>query len=467
MRVTLFAPLRTLLNLDTTLALGEAAAFCGALQTAANKVGERCTAEVRRDSTPDNNLQKFFNLDNDSVTWYAKPLVRLTPCESDRSALHAAGVAGSFLESSLTVRSMHLDVFDNTIAVAFVDLDIDLAAVHEAIMADAGVKAGDLTPAAVLETALTRYSAVIAERMQPSLVEPFVRALRAATRRLGFWRFGGRQPLSTIVRKPENWVAFDDISDRAVGDGWTWDDRASPLVWSHRVYHVDTFEPGEADHANALFRITEPEGPLVIKHGTSYLGEGARKEKYFEVSIYAQYFAVLLDTVKVSQRRLEQILSEPAENVDLSRAQAKADRIESLFVEVTAELSDLTSSLQDINAEIFDAITEAFTFSGLRESIKERLQASELKLSRVLDIRRRLQQRLVGLMLFFIGGAQLLSLVIDLYGLRTEYGEDDGVPGPMDVIVTNPIDLSLNVLTLGLLLVGLVYVVMKSDRAKR
>ncbi|MEM1410348.1 MAG: hypothetical protein AAGG79_06335, partial [Pseudomonadota bacterium] len=328
-----------------------------------------------------------------------------------------------------------LSIYDNTIAIAqlHVELDLAQAATH-------------FDQPAEFEQHITLIAARLCRRLQKDQIEPFLRALDSAARS-GAWT-----PSTPLLRKPKEFVAFDDLAEHPYPK---WIEERETMAWAHRVFDLTTLQPGELGALPRLMRQHQFEGGAFcrIKWGTSFIIREGRLDKFLELSNISQYFYSVFDCLGHSQKRLLRRVVGQTNKVDLRAVSKRFDKQESLVSETTNEFLDYVGGLQDINADIFHDIEDAFGTETLIKTLEKRSAMLQARIDRISAEKSRMLQRLVSFVLILVGGTQIMGLALNIWWYAGVEPKDD-VPGFLDLAASISPDLALNICLAASLLGG-------------
>lgn len=445
MKIQLVCPFRTLLNVNSEVALNYAGHLENVLRRTAVQLTEKTGIEfITNKLEPiETAFTKYTNLDADHKTWFSTPLLeaRLSHRKIEEIEKEVEAQFDFPEHNFQSFKSLTLSIYDNTFAIFVADIEIDTKRAPD-------VFSGPRE----MEEYLTNYSSRVAAILQRVYVEASLKQLLNVSTSKKYW------PVSqNLVRHPNEFIAFDDLRDHPYP---RWDAKVPPLLWAHRIFYMPSLTEAEFSSMKSLFRVDEfPQGQTyLMKWGTSYVLDLGRAEKFLEMNVSNQYFYCLLDVLGHSQKRLLRHVVNSKSKINLNSAFQRFDRQQNLIADVESEFLDFMSGLQDINADIFDKIRDSFGTDNLIGVITKRAEMIQQRLERLSERRRSLHQRFLSYILILVGGSQILQLVQNFFWYADEVDGPDGVPGVTDVAQAWSYDLTINVLVLAIAVGAAIYV---------
>ncbi len=446
MQLSLVCPFRTLVNIDSELGRAETADFERLLKsaTARAQVSTGIPFACNVADALSDGFTRYFSLDRDHRAGFTVPLAEVT-LSADRLSWveqHAESNFPSPLPLLLKPVGMWLGIYDNCIAIFRVDCSIDT------LLASAQFDA----PGS-FEEHLTAHAAAIASLLQQEYVEPWLRALVAAAESEREGPFA-RHPL---VRTPKELSLFEDLSRHPFPQ---WDRALCPLLWAHRVFHFHDIPADERAAMNHLFRHAPADdgAGYLTRWGTTYLLDGAKAERVMAMNVVNQYFYCLLDTVNHSQKRLLRMVIGPTRNPPLAVVARRFDQQQNMISMIENELLDFESSLQDLSAEVFDAIKQAFATDTLNAAIAKRTAMLQQRIDRLTQRRMMGQRRFLAYVFVILGSAQIIQVVQNFFWYAIDASSTtDPFPGVITIARQLSFNLTMNILFLAILIGGAIW----------
>ncbi|WP_415683564.1 hypothetical protein [Breoghania sp.] len=429
MYLTIVAPFRTLLNLDSDLAFADSAEFvdlskCALSRFAAKRDVARCESRV---PVADTTYTRYRSLDEDSDTWNSAPVVKFEIGQGDTTEMwtELRGTSPDFAFIN-GLCGLTLFLFDNTVGVFVVTVD----AADQA-------EDGSRIPGDTLERRLTDYAAQLTGLLQKRYVEGYIRELLAVEKERG-----GRRR-ARFVRSPNEFLAFEDLRDHPYPQ---WNSEKPSLFWVHRV--LELFRPDARAHCAPMIRQPDlydhAEGEKFLTcAGTSYVFDESVFGKYIKAQVYGQYFAGMFEAIRVSQTRLFRNLLNVNKKVKIGEETGHLDRLESKIALLESDLHEFVDGLQNESARAFAGIEQQFGLFWMLEAMTKRNRLLHQRLRSLTEARNRLRGKFLSFILVTLGGVQLLDLIVSIwsYGVSRE---GSGIIGLTSLARVVPIDIALN-----------------------
>ncbi|PKQ08274.1 MAG: hypothetical protein CVT72_00075 [Alphaproteobacteria bacterium HGW-Alphaproteobacteria-11] len=351
---------------------------------------------------------------------------------------------------SADVTSATLYVFDNTIAVGHVRIDVEVEAIETA--ADA-------------ET-LDRLTSSLMSNIIASHMQPVVQRIVSLLRKSMTTTDSGRR--ISLLRKPENYVVFDDIALDKRGDG----SLPNTMLWCNRTIEATEGNEIEANNAAIWLGLDRDHRGAdwpreTVQVGSSFFLSAARTAQFVRANIRVQYFYTLLDTLQDSQRRVHNSVFPDMREARLRFLERKIHQVATYTELVLNEFDDYILGLQSDRKIYTDKLCEVFDMPRLIENLQGRSRSVAAKLGRIVEERTERRQRMLQAGIVLIGGLQVMDVLINSIWMAQSDGHiaDDGVPGYLDLMSQAPADLVMNIVILAALLIAAGYAFKRRRRS--
>ncbi|MEM5515769.1 hypothetical protein WNY37_02335 [Henriciella sp. AS95] len=449
MKFGLSVPFRTLLNAESEQLSIHRVEAARQLEKAFQPVSESSDVvevEVLEPSV-DDTKRGLKTLSDDSVPWFCRSLAKVTLSSAyfDK-AKHALSEIYDGPEWKAAIAGLELtgfvECFDNTLAVGSFEGQIDLSEIPQSVSA----------------TAFERFLSDLAERA----VEPFNNDILAGPlEALSKGHIGAKH---SFTRPKQAYEIFSDLNEHAYPG---WNDSIPAFFWAHRVYVLDD-AIRQSPEAAQLLRLddinafgTRVKDDCTLHVGSSVVGEAGMVAEFLRSCAISQYFYCLFDILNSNQNRLyREIASKPSMKL-MKRSIRKYNRMEN-FIDYTGnELSNAEISFQGTRRVLFDGLNRVFGTRQLIEAVCKRDELVQSRLQRRSFLLQRADRRTLQLVIFLLGAAQLLSLVVDLFDFSGE-SRTFQVPGAYDLFRWMDFNITMHV-AIVLVLAGAFYATIKRE----
>ncbi|MEM8798822.1 MAG: hypothetical protein AAGF15_01950 [Pseudomonadota bacterium] len=442
---TLVCPMRTLVNINSEAGYTHAddlytllTRVCDDLNT-----GTGFTFSTIKEPPEKTVFVKYRHHESDRDTWFTKPLVTVKLAGDKKSALSETLKAkhSTFAAYGKLAETVRLELYDNTIAIAVVDLRLDIAETVKCFGA-----------ARHLEEATTKLGETITQWLAAHAINPLVAALEKAATDKTLWP--NKLP---VLRYPREFIVFDDLTEHAFP---VWKAERCPLMWVHRINQIgDLDEPALKALAPVMRTREFPDNEAFFIHwGTTYSFDPDRHDKVIAMNVNNQYFYCLLDCLRHSQKRHLRRITSTNKAVSLKEVSYTYDRQEDLIAEYENELMDYSNGLQDVQAEFFQKIHDAFRTGNLITTLQTRSNMIGGRIDRIIRKRRVVQDRLLSYVLFVLGGTQLIALAQNIFWFERDITEPDPYWGVTDLAAGASFNLTTNVIMMFLIVGAAIWV---------
>jgi hypothetical protein len=448
MKFGLSVPFRTLLNAESehlSVHRQEAARELERAFSSAAARAEVMSVEVLEPSL-DDTKRGLRTLADDSIPWFCRPLAKV-----HLSDVYFREVITRFADAhddplwrpliaSLELGG-YIECFDNTLAVASLTGALDLSRVPSGV--DPSVFEcflSDLADAAVRDFSNTILS------------EPLS-------------ALSGRKVGGAPFTRPQNaYLIFSDLNHHPY-PRWSQEDHA--MFWAHRIYVVDE----EMRNSPAVMQLLRAGDILTLGKnvrdgchlhvGSSVVGEAGLLEDFLRSCSVSQYFYCLFDILNSNQNRMYREIASQDSMKQMRRSIKNYHRMEN-FIEFTGnELSNAEISFQGNRRVLFDSLNEVFGTRQLIDAVRRRDELVQSRLDRKSFLLQRSDRRTLQFVIFLLGAAQLLSLVVDLFDFAGETRNFE-IAGAYDLFRWMDFNIAMHVVAI-LVLAGALYATIKRD----
>lgn len=453
MKISLLAPFRCLLNLDSDLLVQRAGHAHTLFDRAAAQFSEPGVSV--RNGLPEkrHDFQKYASLTEDAATYSSRPAATFVVAPSGFAA-HETALVGfaarhGFQNTSFArIASLRFHVFDNTVAVADCELEIDRAVLGEI---------DDISQVDYLTTDFSRY---LSGDVAPGLIAAFIRVVQELQVKREYWPY--RTPL---LKSSKDFIAFDDVK---FGRFPEWPETERPLIWSQRTV---VLEREEADLVPRILRLAhateseiestvgKPEWHL-LRGGTCIFYNSDTYDSYREIAPTLQYFAALFDALNESLRRIYARLSTELRGRSFDLEIKRSSHISAFLDFFISEFEDyFLVAVQGHRRTYGLELANVYNLREIVRNLKNRQTAVNNRLKQLVDARNLRLQRGVEAALFGIASISVVQLVYDI-GVDTREPEEvltEPIPGPVYLIDQLALDSTLTALLLFVIAFALIY----------
>lgn len=444
MRVTLVAPIRTLVNVDGELAQVHAQQFGEIIQVVCAEYPKAgaCTIACEKPYSGAQSFTRYRYVSEVEKTWFTSPLMRICLGEPELAAIQA-DIFGQPVSGAppFSICDIDLRIFENTIALCLVEADVDVAAFSKAC--------GELSE---IESEMTRIGARIAAHVQQEFINALLLALGEVSARRHLWPFA--EPL---LRKPESVVVFDELASMRYP---YWSREVDSLLWVHRIFDLGAASDDERAVLLGLYpKLDKRDQAYATGWGNSLYFSRSGFDAFVETCCSAQLFYCLREILSQAQKRLHRRIVTSRERLSLVAANDSFDRLEMFNMETTVELAEYRSAMSDKGRSIFEEFLETFHYEDLEVSVDSKSVMIREKIARMTLQQSASTQRISSGAVLALGAIQVIALVHNLFWFSytvERAGSGDPFPGLTDIAQSASFDA---VLTLCLLLSTMAIVV--------
>lgn len=448
MQISLLAPFRTQLQLDTEYCLSnwEVARETISASLAGMALPLDLVAKGPDQEGP-RGFQKYVSLNTDYASPFVRPLATLTLPESgleasrDRYFASVASAIGA-ATSDLHLRRAQIFIHDNTIAMAQFDIEIAADAVDSAQF----VGSFDVATSLAARAFLSEIGVPAVERV----------AKRLATERLA--KVGNH----LLLLPPSRFIAFDDVSFEG---RYAWPEEHSALLWVNRTMSVGRDESAFHEAAAAWGRLNgqtkhalAQDHYVSVKPGNNLLLNSDGADDLLTALRLVQYFYIIFDTFSDRLKRFYVSIGPWRNMRSVTHIHQRAARISSFFDYARTEFNDLMIGLQSERKHFAEQLVEVFEMDQLIANVKDRHVAVESKIAALLEIRGQTRQKVLQFGIVLIGALQIFDLLLNIswFALTEPQLIKDDVPSIFSLGLNVSPNLVQNVALLVVLITALI-----------
>ena len=452
MRMSLVAPIRTLVNLDGELAQIHAREFAEiiGLVCAEQPKAALCQTTCGKPDTTAKTFTKYSYVNDVEKTWLTSPLFRICVPNDEINKLNSIlDIEGCDFRKRTDIKNLEVRIFENTIAICFIELDFDIMKVSDKFF-----------ESSIVEFEITKLVSEICRIVQKEYIDGILSALKNISSRRDLWPYS--EPL---LLYPESVILFDELASMQYPH---WSSDVDSLMWVHRIFDVGSSSDPEIERLRGLFpKFSQRDQDYATGWGNSLYFGRSGFDAFVEICCSAQLFYCLRDTLSQAQKRLHRRIVTSRERISLVDANKNYDRLDMFNIEISVELAEYRSVLAEKPRGIFEKFLETFHYDDLESSVETKSIMIREKISRMTLQQSANTQRISSAAVLALGAIQVIALIHNLFWYSytvDRAGGGDPYFGLTDLTQSTSFDLVLSVSLLFSSLVVLGWVYLRKGR---
>jgi hypothetical protein len=456
MYVHLISPFRTCFNLNTESINNDNTELTQVLQKVSKAFSEsnfgECHSQIEISK---NSFRKFTTLNKDYASLFSLPIFKIYLSHEFIADVYKRSsdetrqiLSQDYVDTPITIKSSHIEIYDNTIGILHVTVHIADA---DRYFSHSKNK---------LDMTLSELSSQSVKIINIELVSDLLRKFQRIEkkRKSFFWI----KKYSFLNEPGIN--GFDDV---AWSDYPNWPVNVDPLLWTARTVELTESEAEYLEHvlewANVAYKqreqIIKKNSFYISQYGTNVFYNDSTVSDFLEAQRGMQYFTSLFDVLNDNQSQIYSKLSFSMKSRSFNDVIRKAFELSSFVDYVSNEFSDYMYGLQAMRKMHAEHLYQNYSMSMKIKNVIDRKNSVKSKIDRLFQQRTRFSQRGMEAALFAIGGIALVEvgLAISLAAQSKEAVQNDGVIGLIDGAKLIPADGILGSLLIFIIVLSLFY----------